>query len=279
MTTPPTRRLPAVPFTTGARRAAPPGPARPGPRRATRRALAGSLLAAAAAAGSPAIAQNPPDGRWHGGIAIGGSAASGNTDARAFSLTGDATRVTDQDKINLYGLVNYADSRNAGTRTRSAELLRTGGRYDLNLSPRHFVFGGGEGETNRPGGIESRLALNVGTGWRAITGTEHQWDVFTGIGYTDAEFTDGSTRNGAELLFGQESAHKLGESSSFKQRLVFYPGSSETGNRATFDASLVTAITGGWTMNTGLAVRHASKVAAGLAKTDTLLTFGFGYKY
>ncbi|MEO8280573.1 MAG: DUF481 domain-containing protein [Ideonella sp.] len=51
------------------------------------------------------------------------------------------------------------------------------------------------------------------------------------------------------------------------------------GNRATFDATVATAISGGWTLNTGFSVRYDSKVAPGLKNTDTLLTAGFGYKY
>lgn len=244
-------------------------------RRAGPAAVAAGLLLASGAA----LAQTETDGRWHGGIAIGGSAASGNTSSRALSVTADGTRATTQDKINLYGLLNYSSSRDAGVNTRTAELLRTGGRYDYNLSERVFVFGGGEAETNKPGGIDRRVGLNVGTGYHVLATPNANWDVFGGIGYTDAKFTDGTSRNGAELLLGEESSHRLSETSTFKQRLVFYPGSSETGNRATFDATLATSITGGWTLNTGLAVRYASKVAPGLKSTDTLLTFGFGYKY
>lgn len=231
------------------------------------------------ALGSAAVAQTPPDGRWHGGISIGGSAASGNTSSRALSITADTARATDQDKLSLYGLLNYGSNRTAGVSEKTAELYRLGGRYDFNLRPRVFLFAGGEGEANRPGGIDSRLVVNTGVGYRLLTEPTASWDVFGGVGYTDARFTDGSTRQGAELLLGEESSHKVGDSSTVKQRLVFYPGTSETGNRATFDTSLATAITGGWTLNTGLAVRYASKVAPGLKTTDTLLTFGFGYKY
>ena len=240
--------------------------------------LAALPLLGAVAAG--AHAQTDADGRWHGGVSIGGSASSGNTDATTVTLNADATKITDQDKVTLYSLANYASSKNAqGVKTRSAELFRLGGRYDYNLDPRVFLFTGGELETNDPGGIDSRYNFNVGAGYHVIRTPETTFDVFGGAGYASTDFTNGSTRNGAELLFGEESTHRLGDASTFKQRLVYYPGSGELGNRATFDASLATAITGNWTLNTGVNVRYASEVAPGLKKTDTLLTVGFGYKF
>lgn len=227
-----------------------------------------------------AHAQIEADGLWHGGVSIGGSAASGNTESTTVTLNADATKATDQDKISLFSIANYASSENAqGVKIRTAELFRLGGRYDYNLNPRVFLFTGGEAETNDPAGIDSRYNLNAGAGYHVIRTPETTFDVFGGAGYASTDFTNGTTRNGGELLFGEESTHRLGDSSTFKQRLVYYPGTSELGNRATFDASLVTTITGNWTLNTGVNVRYASKVATGLKKTDSLLTVGFGYKF
>ena len=103
--------------------------------------------------------------------------------------------------------------------------------------------------------------------------------MFGGVGYGDVKYTDGTHQNGAEFLLGEESTHVLSASTTAKQRLVVYPGTGDLGNRATFDAGLATAISGGWTLNTGLAVRYQSKAPAGVKSTDTLLSFGFGYKY
>lgn len=228
---------------------------------------------------SAAAAQSPPDGQWHGDIAVGGSSASGNTRATALNLRVDTSQATDADKISLSALGNYGTSESQGVRTRSADLARVGGRYDRNLDTRFFAFGGGEAESNRSAGVRSRLSANVGAGWHVLRGDKHNGDLFTGVGHTGTRFTDGSRRSGAEWLLGEETSHALGESSTFKQRLVLYPGAREIGNRATFESGLATAIVGGWTFNAGLVMRYTGKVAPGLKKNERLLTFGFGYKY
>ncbi|WP_418318607.1 DUF481 domain-containing protein [Piscinibacter sakaiensis] len=248
---------------------------------AARRVLRPALITIAALSTAAAVqAQDKLDGQWHGGVSIGGSAASGNTKSTALTVNADATRATDIDKVTLRGLANYGSSETRnGVKTTTARLFRLDGRYDYNLTQRVFVFGGGEVETNEPGGIDSRYNINGGAGYRIIRNDTTSFDVFGGIGYTSTDFVTGRTRSGAELLIGEESSHRISESTSFRQRLVYYPGTSEIGNRANFDAGLSTSIAGAWTLNTGVAVRYASKVDPGLKNTDTLLTVGFGYKY
>jgi putative salt-induced outer membrane protein len=226
-----------------------------------------------------AHAQDEPDGKWHGGITIGGAFASGNSASRVLTGTADAAVATTIDKISLYGNVNYGRSDIDGIRTTTSDQVRLGGRYDYNLSESLFLFGGANAETNKVAGLKSRYGINTGAGYKIIRTAETTFDVFAGVGYSKVKFTDDSSANGAELMIGEESTHKLSDTTTFKQRLEFRPGQGDLGNLATFDASLATAISGAWTLNTGLAVRYASEVAPGLKSTDTLVTVGFGYKF
>lgn len=225
------------------------------------------------------LALTETDGLWHGDFSAGGSASTGNTRASSLTMQAGASRSSEVDEITLQGLLNYGSEQSSGVRTRSAELLRGRARYDFNLSDTLYAFGGLEGETNRPGGVQRRAGLNFGAGWRLRDDEHLRWDLFSGLGYTRTLATDGSQRNGPEVLLGEESTHKLGGSSSFKQRLVWYPGVSDVGQRATFDVTLSTTITDGWTFNGSLALRWNQKVAAGLQQGDSLLSFGLGYKF
>jgi putative salt-induced outer membrane protein len=242
-------------------------------------ALTGAAAFVMLLAAGAAMAQDEPDGKWHGGITIGGAFASGNSSSRVLTGSADAAVATTVDKISLYGNVNYGRSDIDGVRTTTSDQVRLGGRYDYNLSEALFVFGGANAETNKVAGLKSRYGLNGGVGYKVIRTAETTFDVFAGVGYSTVKFTDDSSANGAEFMLGEESTHKLSESTTFKQRLEFRPGQGDLGNLATFDAALATAISGAWTLNTGLAVRYASEVAPGLKSTDTLLTVGFGYKF
>jgi putative salt-induced outer membrane protein len=182
-------------------------------------------------------------------------------------------------------------------KTTNADSLRLGGRYDYNLTDRVFAFGAAEAETNQAG-LRYRFSADVGAGYHVIRTPDTNFDVYGGVGvarnqyrsqWSSAyslngqpavyQFQGDASASGAELLFGEESMHRLTSTTSFKQRLKIRPGSGDLGTLATFDAGLATAITGAWTLNTGVTVRHASKVPFGRKTTDSLLTVGFGYKY
>jgi putative salt-induced outer membrane protein len=238
-----------------------------------------SFLLLAAVASKQAQAADAPDGLWHGGISVGGAVASGTTSSRVLTANADGARTTAADKLSVYGLVNNGRSQTNGVTTKTADLWRLGSRYDYNLSERLFAFGGGELEANKLQDLDSRLGLNTGLGYKVIREDAMTWDVFGGVGYSRSKYGSGITRKGAELVLGEESTHKLGQSSNFKQRLVYYPGQSDVGNRATLDAMLSTAIMGAWTLNVGGSARYNSKVPAGFKKTESLFTVGFGYKY
>ncbi|MEO7853900.1 MAG: DUF481 domain-containing protein [Rubrivivax sp.] len=219
------------------------------------------------------------DNQWHGSMSLGAAAASGNTSSVTLSLAADATKANAVDKLSLSGLVNYGQTDASGTDTTTADQAWARGRYDYNLTPVWFVFGGAEGETNRVAGLKSRYGVNTGIGYKLIRNEITSFDVFGGVGYSGVAYTDDTEANGFELLLGEESDHKLSDTTTLRQRFVYRPGQGDLGDLATFNAGLATAITGGWTLNLGFQVQYASKVPVGVESTDTLFTAGFGYKF
>lgn len=238
-------------------------------------------LLAVATTGSIAHAQTKPDGQWHGALGAGLSLASGNTRSQALSVSADGSVETAADKITAYGLLLNASSKNAGgVNTKTADLFRIGGRYDRNITDRLYGFGGLEFEKDAIKTLNLRTSLMAGVGYKLIRTADMTFDVFGGIGYTQNDYKVAKDSSGANLLLGEESTHKLSASSSFKQRLVVYPGlESSLGNRATWDATLSSALAGNLSLNVTYGLRYASKVPAGIKGTDSLLLVGVGYKF
>lgn len=229
-------------------------------------------------------AQTLQDNLWHGGIAIGGSYASSNTSSQTFNVNAIATKATIEDKLGLYTLINYGSNKVNDKTTNTAQLFRLGGRYDYNLSESSFFFGGSEFETNKNQNIDTRFAVNAGAGYKAIKTDATSFDLFTGFGYSNTRFgvtipPSISSKKGVEFLLGEESTHKLSPTSSIKQRWVVYPGSADIGTRSTLDINLATVVAKGWTLNAGATMNYTSKPSNNLKKTNSLVTFGFGYKY
>lgn len=244
-------------------------------------ALSAGMLAAGAAHAQATV---KPDGKWRYVLGAGASFASGNSDAKMLNLNAEGVRATAQDKWGVNGRILYG--RNDDTTT--ADLLGLGTRYDRNYGERWFAFGLAEYLRDRPANLSQRLSAGAGIGYHVIKRETTTWDVFAGLGYTDDSYREarlvaGRVRSGfgyAELLLGEESTHKLTDTTSFKQRLVVYPNLSESGEfRSTFDAGLAVAISSTMSLNVTLGHRYVSDPGLGVKKSDLLLVTGISVKF
>lgn len=245
-----------------------------------------SIIALAASACTLALAQATvkPDGQFRAALGLGASMSSGNTDATNLSLTGDAVRVTDQNKISLYGNAQYARSDGVTT----SEQVRLGGRYDHNIGSAYFAFGGLDFERNKFSNLKLRSQLSGGLGWHVVKSPTTTFDVFGGLSYTSDDYfdpavIDGQSRSSYDymgLLLGEESTHKLSENTSAKQRLTLVPNLKNSGEfRANWDAGLAVAMSKALSLNVGVSVAHNSDPGPGRKSTDTLLTTGISVKF
>jgi hypothetical protein len=88
-------------------------------------------------------------------------------------------------------------------------------------------------------------------------------------------FSTGLHRTSGEVLVGEELLHKLFASSSFHEKLVFYPNVSDSGQyRMNFDMSVVTAVRKWFAWQLSLSDRYLSNPVPGLKKNDVLFTTG-----
>lgn len=244
-----------------------------------------SISAGLACAGwAHAQATLKPDGQWRAALGLGASIASGNTKSSSLSALADAVKATEQDKISLYG--NALSARTAGVTT--AEQLRLGGRYDYNLSSVWFGFGGLDFERNKFANLSLRSQISGGLGYHWIKTPETTWDLFGGVAYSSDKFITATTIDGAlrdsysypSLLLGEESTHKLSETTSAKQRGVLYPNLKNSGEyRATWDAGLSVAMSKTLNLSVGLGVTYNSEPGIGRKSTDSLLTTGVTMKF
>lgn len=250
---------------------------------ALRSTLALAVLGACSLA-AQAQATAKADGQWRAALGLGASLSSGNSKTSNLSLNGDAVRLSAADKTSLYGNANYAKS--AGETT--SDLLRAGGRYDYNLNPELFGFGGLDFEHNKSANLSLRSQLSAGLGWHVIKSPATTFDVFGGLGYTSDKYKtamliDGGLRSAYSymgLLLGEESTHKLTDTTSARQKLVVVPNLKNRSEfRATWDAGLAVSMSKAMNLNVGVLITHNSDPGPGRKATDTLLTTGVSVKF
>ena len=241
-------------------------------------------LAIAVSLGNNAYAQvttaSKPDGAWRGGIGLGAAIARGNTTSTNVNAAADAIRQTSLDKMGFYISAIRNTSRVDGVDRTIANLLRFGGRYERDFTANLYGFGGLDVDKDKPADIKWRWVPQAGVGMHVVKNPITTFDVFTGLAYNKTDHYNGADSKGIEALIGEESTHKLTDTTSFVQRLVVYPGLSgdqKSEYRAAFDAGLKAQVVGGWNLLVTLGSRYDSEPAPGKKKSDTVFFTGLQY--
>ncbi len=244
-------------------------------------AACGLLLAAATA---PAQVTLKQDGQWRHLLTAGLNVNDGNTRATALNLNTDSVRATLVDKWSVTSQVLYA--RSGGATTGERALVST--QYNGDLSPRTFAFVQASGLRDRPANISNRFAATTGLGLHLMKRDDEFWDIWAGLGVSQDRYVRPADIRGtlrerysdSGLVLAEESSLRLGESTSFKQKLAWLPSLREKGqSRVEFDTQLAVAINESLNLSTGLSMRYNSHPAPGLKRLDTALITGLSLRY
>jgi putative salt-induced outer membrane protein len=212
---------------------------------------------------------------WNGSADVGLSLARGNSETATFNLGMNAAHTTPRDKISVYVTSLYAKNSTTGVSVTTANAKRGGLRYDMNLASRVFAFGTTDLESDDFQRLDLRVVLGGGMGWHAKKTERTTLDFFGGGSLNKEYFSTGLNRTSGEALVGEEIMHKLSSRTSLKEKLVFFPNMSETGEfRLNFDTSAVTALKSwlGWQIT--LSDRYLSNPVTGAKSNDVLLSTG-----
>lgn len=245
------------------------------------------LITAGCALAVTAQAQVKTDDQWRG---TGGAAlayTSGNSDTSSLALTADLSKANAIDKISFNGFYNYARSTSNGIRNTTADKWGAFGQYDYNLTPRTYVFGKLGLEGDKLIDLNLRASLAGGAGYKLIDTDTTSFNLFGGVGYSRDAYDSVQTIHGrmdthfsrSSLLLGEESSHKISDSTSFKQRLEFSPGvSGDKAKLAKFTAGLNVAMTSTLALTVGLTDTYNSQPPAGSVSNDVAVFTGISYK-
>ncbi len=212
---------------------------------------------------------------WSGSADAGLSLSKGNSDTTSLAFAFNAVRKTTRDQIGVHANAIYASNSSTGSSVTTANAVRGGVRYDLNLTDRSFIFALGDLEYDEFQDLDLRAVLGGGYGHRLVRNDRTSFDVFGGGSFNREFFSTGLRRSSGEILAGEEFSYKFSERTSLSERLVFYPNLSETGEyRLNFDISAVTQLNTWLNWHLSLSDRFLSNPVEGRDQNDILLSTG-----
>jgi putative salt-induced outer membrane protein YdiY len=229
---------------------------------------------------------------WNGGADLGFSVARGNSQTENLALAFNAIHPTLNDKITLYASSIY--TKNDLANPSAVANLETGGvRYDRNLNPRLFVFGGADFMSNALQFLDLRAVYTGGLGFHAIKSDATILNFLGGINYTHETYSNGplipgtgafvsygKTNKFAALTLGEELNHKVGKGTVVTQNFYFFPNLQDTSQyRATFSLGTVTKISKWFGWQNQFSDIYVTNPPNGAKKNDLILTTGLNIAF
>jgi len=212
---------------------------------------------------------------WRGSIDAGLAAARGNSRTTTFNLGFNAARTTTRDKISVYVTSLYASQTTHGVSGTTANAIRGGLKYEVNVSKKFDAFGFTEQEHDQFQSLDLRSVFGGGFGRHVIKSNVTLLDIFGGGSLNKEFFSTGLNRTSAEALVGEEFNHKISRATVVQEKLTFYPNLSDTGNyRVNFDSSIGTQLSRWLSWQVNLSDRYLSNPVMGKKTNDILLTTG-----
>ena len=217
---------------------------------------------------------------WTGTLNLGFTQTAGNTETETFTLGASAVRQTTRDKITVNYTQIYSSSNASGKDLTTANAKRGGIDYNVNLTPRMFVFGLVDLENDQFQSLDLRFAPAGGVGYHAVKNANTTLDLSLGASLDREFFTGGVDHTYGELLLGEELTHKFSKTVSMHENLVFYPNVSSTGNyRLNFDMSGAAAIKKWMAFQVSVSDRYLSDPLPGRKTNDLLFTTGLKFTF
>ncbi len=217
---------------------------------------------------------------WVGMVDLGFSQTRGNAKTSNVTVSAEANRVTSRDKITVRFTSVNASNSTTGTSITTANAIRGGVSYGLNLTPKLYTFGQVDLEYDEFQSLDLRFAPSGGFGYHAVKTEATVFDILGGAGMNREFFSTGLNRTSGEALLGQEWSQKFNKITTLTEKLVFYPNLTDTGSyRVNFDTSLNTAFRRWLSWQLTVSDRFLSNPVSGRKRNDVLFTTGFRIKF
>ncbi|WP_010408514.1 DUF481 domain-containing protein [Sphingomonas echinoides] len=210
---------------------------------------------------------------WHGKAELGGYLTTGNTRdvgvSGAIALTRESVRW--RHKVNL-----AADYKESGGLISREHFLAA---YEPNFkfSPRAYVYGATQFESDRFLGYYDRYSASLGAGYSALRGGGLKLDLELGPAYRKTDFTDSTKENSVAARGSVDFAWKLSKAINFTQVASAYVQkiNSTVSSTTALNAKLI----GPLAAQLSYAVQYESTPPVGRVGTDTTSRAALVYSF
>ncbi len=245
---------------------------------------AGKLSVKSEGAAQPVIVElgkvthfNEPPTAWHGNLNAAARATDGNTHNRSGLLAGEGTRATENDLFLIKFVFRYGE--------KSGEIQERNGyglaKYQYTFYEGLYGFASVELLSDRFKDLSLGTVVAAGLGYQIFKEDWMDLSAEAGIAFFDNNFRElqeDESHVGGRLSARLRVALPLGF--EFKDLFTYYPNFEDTADwQIRNEATLGTALGGGWALLGGVITEFDNEPAEGLEEYDNTYFVGLGYTF
>jgi len=219
---------------------------------------------------------NQPPTQWHGSVTASAKATDGNTHVRSFLITGEGTRETEADLLLIRAIFRYASQSGLLTERNGYGL----GKYNLKITPNFYAYLSEELLSDAFKDLRIGTITSVGVGYDILKQKEIDLSTEAGLAYFTNDFKVAADEShlGARASLKLRVALPLGF--ELKDLFTIYPNFKHSQDyQIRNEATLGTALGGGWTLLAGVITEFDNRPSPGLKKQDDTFFAGLGLTF
>lgn len=225
---------------------------------------------------------NPPPvvaAKYRGAIALGAMMSRGNTDRTAVVFSADAERRTEDDRLSLRFLWNYAEDDGV----RSARNVFGGLKYDYFFSKWVYGYLSGELYADEFKDLDLRATASLGVGWNVVEYPYLAWSLEGGIAFISNNFDEGEDNSEVAMRAASMLRWQIAEGVVFTDLMVAYPFREEMEflwrNEATIAVALGAWLGGNWAIKFSNILDYDSEPSGDAERLDVLWLLSLQYTF
>lgn len=219
---------------------------------------------------------------WTGSLVAGGLITRGNSETEALNFSADATRRTENDRLNLTGQYLFARQKDqdTGDKTTSTDNWRLGGKYDYFFDEQLYAFGSVGIEKDRIANLNMRLTPAAGIGYQWVERADFNFFTEAGLAWVYEDYEGEGSSENVSLKLAYHVDKKLREGLSIFHNMTFYP-SLESLNQYYFltDAGLRADLTSNFFTEFKVELKYDSNPAEDSSREDVRYILGVGWSF
>lgn len=219
---------------------------------------------------------NQPPTQWHGAISASAKATDGNTHVKSFLIAGEGTRETEQDLLLLKAIFRYAKTGGLLTERNGYGI----GKYNYKFTETFYGYVSEELLSDTFKDLRIGTVTSIGVGLVILKQKEIDLAAEAGFAYftNDFKVADDESHPGGRASVKLRVALPFGF--EFRDMFTIYPNFKHSQDyQIRNEATLGTALGGGWTVLGGVITEFDNRPSPGLRKADDTYFIGLGLAY